>query len=687
MQHKRIEIRLIALIFILGFFQSLSAQTNVFTYQGSLNNGGPPANGSYDFEFALFDSFNGGNQVGTTLSRNSVAVTNGIFAVQLDFGVPSFPGAGRYLEIRVRPAGQPGITILTPRQLINSAPYSMKTLNADTAATATNATQLGGIAANQFVVTTDPRMSDARTPTAGSGDYVQNRGTPQAATNFNISGNGTVGGTFSGNIVNATTQFNLGNVRVLSTAGSSNLFVGDNAGAVNTGTGNTFVGSGAGDSNTTGFSNTFVGSAGGFNTTGRENSFFGYGAGSLNTIGNYNSFFGRSAGYYNSGGDANSFFGYAAGNNNTTGNANSFFGYRAAYENTTGYSNSIFGYDAGNGITTGFTNSFFGARAGFANSVGFQNAFFGSGAGESNTDGNNNSFFATRAGDANTTADFNSFFGTFGGFANTTGFSNAFFGESAGEANTTGSNNTFFGRNAGVVTTTGGQNTFLGFAAGDETTTGHHNTFVGYGAGNDNTTGDFNTTLGSTADISGNLSYATAIGAGAVVSASNTIVLGRAEDRTIISGYLRLTTFAAGGTDVCFDFAGQVGFCSSSLRYKTSVESYGGGLDIVRRLRPITFRWKDGGVEDVGFGAEEVADVESRLVLRNKDGRIEGVKYRQITTVLVNAVKEQQAQIEAQKNQIDAQGKVIDELQQQVEGLKKIFCATNQTAEICKEMR
>lgn len=64
------------------------------------------------------------------------------------------------------------------------------------ATTANNALNLGGVAANQYVVTTDPRMSDARLPTAGSANYIQNRATQQAASNFNISGNGAIGGTF-----------------------------------------------------------------------------------------------------------------------------------------------------------------------------------------------------------------------------------------------------------------------------------------------------------------------------------------------------------------------------------------------------------------------------------------------------------------------------------------------------------
>jgi hypothetical protein len=58
---------------------------------------------------------------------------------------------------------------------------------------ATNAEQLNGLAANQYVLTTDPRLSDSRPPTAGSSNYIQNNaGTAQNA-NFNITGDGTVG--------------------------------------------------------------------------------------------------------------------------------------------------------------------------------------------------------------------------------------------------------------------------------------------------------------------------------------------------------------------------------------------------------------------------------------------------------------------------------------------------------------
>jgi len=131
---------------------------------------------------------------------------------------------------------------------------------------------------------------------------------------------------------------------------------------------------------------------------------------------------------------------------------------------------------------------------------------------------------------------------------------------------------------------------------------------------------------------------------------------------------------------VCFNAANRLSPCSSSLRYKTGVQPFSRGLEIVRALRPITFNWKDGGKQDVGFGAEEVAAVEPLLTTRNSSGEIEGVKYAQITTVLVNAINEQQAEIAKQKQQIQSQQKLI-------EGLLRLACSQDPAADICKEDR
>jgi hypothetical protein len=220
------------------------------------------------------------------------------------------------------------------------------------------------------------------------------------------------------------------------------------------------------------------------------------------------------------------------------------------------------------------------------------------------------------------------------------GVSNSLFGESAGKFNATGSFNSFFGAAAGSNNAMGDNNSFFGRAAGLANTTGSNNTVIG-----------FDGNVGAN-----NLDHATAIGANAIVSSSNTIALGRADGSDIVDvpGKLQIDTMAAtGGQALCWNSSNRVALCmASSLRYKTQIHSFLGGLDIVRRLRPITFTWKEDGARDLGLGAEEVARVEPLLTFRNKRGEIEGVKYNQVSAVLINAVKEQQQQIQELQRQL-----------------------------------
>ena len=164
------------------------------------------ANGTYDLGFALFDAASGGNQIGSTVTRAAVNVTNGVFTVQLDFDATAFPGADRYLEVRVKKPTDANFTTLTPRQQVTSAPYAIRALNA---------TSLGGTAASQYVQTNDARLSDMRSPTAGSDFYIQNTTTQQSGASFNISGGSTLGDALNINAPAAGKALNITKGRVI----------------------------------------------------------------------------------------------------------------------------------------------------------------------------------------------------------------------------------------------------------------------------------------------------------------------------------------------------------------------------------------------------------------------------------------------------------------------------------------
>jgi len=103
----------------------LSTVGSGFIYQGRLIVGGSPASGNFDFTFTLYDALTGGNQVGSTLTVLTQALSIGTFSVALDFGSSAFQGDARWLQIGVRPSGGPTFTILSPRQVLTPAPYAL----------------------------------------------------------------------------------------------------------------------------------------------------------------------------------------------------------------------------------------------------------------------------------------------------------------------------------------------------------------------------------------------------------------------------------------------------------------------------------------------------------------------------------------------------------------------------------
>src|SRR6185369_6404229 len=81
-----------------------NAQNTAFTYQGRLNDGTAPANGSYDVRFALYDALTAGVQQGGTLTNSAIGVSNGLFTTTLDFGNVA-NGTKLWLELGVRTNG------------------------------------------------------------------------------------------------------------------------------------------------------------------------------------------------------------------------------------------------------------------------------------------------------------------------------------------------------------------------------------------------------------------------------------------------------------------------------------------------------------------------------------------------------------------------------------------------------
>ena len=272
-------------------------------------------------------------------------------------------------------------------------------------------------------------------------------------------------------------------------------------------------------------------------------------------------------------GTGNTFLGSNAGNLTMDGANNTVTGFQALQSNTTGFSNTASGYLTLYSNTTGNYNTASGRSALFSNTTGSENTANGRNALLSNTTGGFNTASGSSALFSNTTGGFNTASGNNALVSNTTGSENTASGSSALAFNTIGSGNTANGRNALLNNTTGNENTASGYGVLQSNTTGGGNTASGYWAlhnnnmgvsntasgylalfynttgsentaiGNEalfyNTTGSENTAIGFRADAS-NLFNATAIGARAVVNASNKIRLGNAAV-TVIEGQVPFT--------------------------------------------------------------------------------------------------------------------------------------------------
>jgi Chaperone of endosialidase len=687
-------------------------QTTEFTYQGQLRDASLPANGLFDLELRLFDVPSGSSPL-ATLQRTNVTVNAGLFTVTLDFGT-QFTGAARYLEIAVRPAGGGAYSTLAPRQALTSAPYATRSAlagTADTAESALTAHTADALGAACVTCVVDAQIAavagvkiSGQVPVLalppGSEHYVQNGTLQQAASSFNVSGTGRVGGAFSADSVNAVSQYRIGDAQVLAVPGSQNAFLGLNAGSVNTtGFGNSFLGHFAGNANVIGSNNTFVGTDAGRTNTANGNTFVGRSAGYATTTGAQNVFIGLDSGRFNTTGIANVALGEVAGYNNTTGVGNVFLGRLSGFSNTVESLNIFLGFQA-NGAA-GITNATaIGANASVTTSntmvlgtLGLAVRVPGTLAVTGNASGNaidSATFFSIGGAPVLSLLGPSSVFvGPQAGNAASTGTANTFVGQLAGSVNSSGTANSFFGQRAGLSNALGSGNAFFGNDSGANSV-GQNDAFFGGSAGLSNSTGSNNTALGSGADVaSGSLTFATAIGSGAVVAQSNTIQLGRAADRVRAAGGLTVasdlvvgtvisTSLSTGGSvAVCRNGSGLLSTCSSSLRYKADVRPLAAGLDVVRRLQPITFSWRDTGLRDLGFAAEAVAAVEPLLATYGENGEVEGVKYGQLTAILVNALHEQQEQIALLQTRVASQ-------RLELTALRRLVCRANPDDELCR---
>jgi hypothetical protein len=110
------------------------------------------------------------------------------------------------------------------------------------------------------------------------------------------------------------------------------------------------------------------------------------------------------------------------------------------------------------------------------------------------------------------------------------------------------------------------------------------------------------------------------------------------------------------GDAVVVDENGQLGTVASSARFKKNIKPLDKTSEAILALKPVSFQYRSDskGTPQFGLIAEEVAKVNSDLVVRNRDGEIYSVRYDQVNAMLLNEFLKARHQIDAQQKQIEA---------------------------------
>ena len=484
------------------------------------------------------------------------------------------------------------------------------------------------------------------------------------------------------------------------TGGHSNVAIGCSAGQNLTSTAafhQVFIGSGAGMNATC--INSRMGVAIGYKAGCTQvcyDVFIGCGAGRSNETGSHNIMLGFEAGSAVTSGCCNTIIGSLAGYCLTTGNRNVFLGERAGKCVTSSCQNIFVGYYAGyntQNTAVGPENIVMGVGAGMclgANAA--RNTIIGPGAGEWLKSGCCNIAIGPYAGHQNDGGDHNTFLGSYAGGNNTSGGCNVAIGKFVCLPSATGSNQFAIGcckshwitgdANFNVGIGTNRHDTVVGSAVTAKLSVGIVSAYQLYGGGEkieprkiyptssglninykllfangiDSYEVPYVDAAGFTYNPSTNAltaGYYYGDGSNLVGVAKSTVL----QDAGInTSGTTTLNHFVVTGISTFGNNISVTGTASASdfnstsdIRLKTNIKRIEDPLAKVVRIEGVTFDWKEWNRPALGVIADQVEEVIPELV-QGTDPKT--VNYNGLIGLLIEAVKEQQTQIDDLKSRL-----------------------------------
>lgn len=306
-----------------------------------------------------------------------------------------------------------------------------------------------------------------------------------------------------------------------------------------------------------------------------------------------------------------------------TGEGNTAIGDSSMVENTTGFVNTALGALSLLKNTTGPANTALGYAALMHNDTATHNTGVGNLALHYNVFGNRNTALGNSTLFYSLTGSFNTAIGNWALFSNKVGNRNTAVGNWA-LVRSVGENNTAIGSNSLQYDSTGSYNTAIGFGAGNTIKSGASNTFLGHGADASNEA----------------LFNATSVGNNAIVDASNKVRIGDASV-TVIEG--------------------QVAWSNPSDRRLKENVNYTSrlGLNFINKLKTVSYNYiaDENKTRYDGFIAQDIEKLMTDLRvpfsgLKKSDDGMLSLAYSDFVMPLVNAIQEQQKEIEALKAEL-----------------------------------
>jgi hypothetical protein len=130
---------------------------------------------------------------------------------------------------------------------------------------------------------------------------------------------------------------------------------------------------------------------------------------------------------------------------------------------------------------------------------------------------------------------------------------------------------------------------------------------------------------------------------------------------------------------VAVDTNGKLGTTVSSRRFKHDIKPMDKSSEAILALKPVTFHYKSDakGTPQFGLIAEEVAEVNPNLVVRDKNGVIFTVRYDQVNAMLLNEFLKEHATIQELKKEVAALTAAVKEQAAQIQKVSAQLAASS----------